>query len=84
MKRAATDAEFFGGRGDVAVRRSECVSNQSSFYLVQIILAINAALLGGKGSVAPRTVFRIRSTIQRFLIFRITWRHISDSTSVNS
>ena len=36
MKRPATDAEFFGSGGDVAVRRSECLSNESSFCLVQV------------------------------------------------
>ena len=36
VQRAAADAEFLGSSGDVAVRRSECLSNQSSFRLVQI------------------------------------------------
>ena len=36
MKRAAADAEFFGSGGDVAVRRSKRLGNQSSFRLVQI------------------------------------------------
>jgi len=36
MQRAAADAEFFGSGGNVAVRGSECLSNQSSFRLSQI------------------------------------------------
>jgi hypothetical protein len=36
VQRAAADAEFFGGGGDIAVRRSERLGNQSSFGLVQI------------------------------------------------
>ena len=36
MKRAAADAEFFRSGGDVAVRRSKRLGNQSSFRLMQI------------------------------------------------
>ena len=36
MKRAAADAEFFGSGGDVAIRRSKRLGNQSPFGLVKI------------------------------------------------
>ena len=36
MKRAAADAELFRSGGDVAVRGSKRLGNQSSFRLVQI------------------------------------------------